>query len=81
MVTSKEKPKNHPSNDVHTDIESFILFNDSGLNDLYSQLIEVEEIIEISYSVRAILDEKWGNQPTPPEKLSNNLEHGLEYIE
>ena len=43
MITSKEKPNNHPINSVHTDFESFILFNDSGFHDLDSQIIEVEE--------------------------------------
>lgn len=34
MITSKEKPNNHPINVVHTYLESFILYNDSGLNDV-----------------------------------------------
>ena len=33
MITSKEKPINHPINAVHTDLESFVLYLDGGLND------------------------------------------------
>jgi len=28
MISSKERPNNHPINVVHTDLESFILHND-----------------------------------------------------
>ena len=38
VITSKEKPINHPVNYVHTDLESFVLFADS-LNDIDSQLV------------------------------------------
>lgn len=48
MITSKEKPLNHPINSVHTDLESFVLYSDSGLNDVDSQLVEVEDVSEIS---------------------------------
>lgn len=48
MITSKEKPLNHPINVVHTDLESFVLYSDSGLNDIDSQLVEVEDVPEIS---------------------------------
>ena len=58
MIANKEKPNNHPMNDVHTDLESFILFNDSGLNDVDSQLVEVEDFPQISNCVRAVLDER-----------------------
>ena len=34
MITSKEKPVNHPINVVHTDLDSFFLYSDSGLNDV-----------------------------------------------
>lgn len=51
MITSKEKPNNHPIHIVHTDLESLILFNDSSLIDVDSQLVEDEEISEISCSV------------------------------
>jgi len=35
MITSKEKPVNHPINYVHRDLESFVLFSDS-LNEIDS---------------------------------------------
>jgi len=34
MIISKEKPMNHLINVVHTDLESFVLYSDSGLNDV-----------------------------------------------
>jgi len=58
MITSKEKPLNHPINVVHTDLESFILYSDSGLNDIDSQLVEVEDVPEISENFRAVLDQE-----------------------
>lgn len=48
MITSKEKQLNHPINAGHTDLESFVLYLDSGLNDIDSQLVEVEYVPEIS---------------------------------
>ena len=47
MITSKEKPINHPINYVHTDLESFVLYYDSS-NDIDSQLVEVDDILEIT---------------------------------
>ena len=44
MITNKEKPNNHPINVVHTYLEYFIFFNDSGLNDVDSELVEVEYV-------------------------------------
>jgi len=35
MITSKEKPINHPISYVHIDLESFVLYSDS-LNDIDS---------------------------------------------
>ena len=55
MITSKEKPLNHPINYVHTDLESFVLYSDSGFNDVNSQLVEVEDIPEITKNFRAVL--------------------------
>jgi len=54
MITSKEKPVNHPINYVHTDLESFVLYSDS-FNDVNSQLVEVEDIPEITENFREVL--------------------------
>lgn len=56
MITSKERPNNHPINVVHTDLESFILYNDSGLNNVDSQLVEIKDVPEIYDCVRTNLD-------------------------
>ena len=58
MITSKEKPLNHPINYVHTDLESFVLYSDGGFNDVNSQLVEVEDIPEITENFRAVLDQE-----------------------
>ena len=47
MITTKEKPVNHPINYVHTDLESFVLYADS-FNDVDSQLVQAEDIPEIT---------------------------------
>ena len=54
MITSKEKPINHPVNYVHTDLESFVLFSDS-LNETDSQIVESDGIPEITENFREIL--------------------------
>lgn len=58
MIINKEKPLNHPINALHTDLESFALYLDSGLNDFDSQLVEVEDVPEISENFRAVLDQE-----------------------
>lgn len=57
MITSKEKPLNHPINYVHTNLESFVLYYDS-FNDVNSQVVEVEDILEITKNFRAVLDQE-----------------------
>ena len=54
MITSKEKPVNHPVNYVHTDLESFVLYSDS-FNDVNSQLVEAEDIPKITKNFREVL--------------------------
>ena len=61
MITSKEKPVNHPINYVHTDLESFVLFSDS-LNDIDSQLVEAHDIPEITEIFREILKKEGQEQ-------------------
>ena len=57
MITNKERPNNHPINVVHTDLESFILYNDSGLNDIDCQIVELEDVPEVSDCIRTVLEE------------------------
>jgi len=54
MITSTEKPTNHPINVVRTNLESFILYNDSGPNDIDSQLMEIKDVAGISNCIRAV---------------------------
>lgn len=76
MITSKEKPVNHPINDVHTDFESFVLYSDSGLNDVDIQLIEVDDVPKNFDNFRAILNQEKekiassSKQPTQQHKVS-----------
>lgn len=58
MITSKEKPVNHSINVVHIDLESFFLYFDSALNDVDIQFVEVDDVLEISESFRAILNQE-----------------------
>ena len=61
MITSKEKPINHPINYVHTDLESFILYSDS-FNDIDSHLVEADDIPEITENFREILKKEGQEQ-------------------
>jgi len=54
MITSKEKPINHPINHVHIDLESFVLYSDS-FNDIDSQLVVADDIPEIVENFREVL--------------------------
>ena len=47
MITNKERPNIHPINGVHTELESFILYNDSGLNDVDCKLVEIDDVPEV----------------------------------
>lgn len=67
MITSKEKPLNHPINYVHTDLESFVLYSDS-FNDVNSQLVEVEDILETTEKFRSILDQERRKLDSTAEK-------------
>ena len=58
MITSKEKPLNHLINVVHTDLKSFVLYSNSGLNDVDNQLVEVEDVPEILENFRVVLDQE-----------------------
>ena len=44
MISSKEKPINHPINDVHTDLDSFILYSDMNSVDDEIHLVEISEV-------------------------------------
>ena len=57
MITSKEKPVNHPINYVHIDLESFVLYSDS-FNYVNSQVVEVEDIPEITENFIEVLKQE-----------------------
>ena len=67
MITSKEKPVNHPINYVHTNLESFVLYSDS-FNDVNSQLVEVEDIPEITKNFREVLKKERQRQESSAEQ-------------
>ena len=78
MITSKEKPINHPINYVHTDLESFVLFLDS-LNEIDSPIVEANDIPEITENFREILkkegqekQQKIGQSPENDGQQTNN---------
>lgn len=47
MISSKEKPINHPIHVVHTDLDSFIMFSDMNFVDDESQLVEILEVPKV----------------------------------
>ena len=58
MITSKEKPVSHPINVIHTDLESIVLYYNSGLNDVDIQLVEVDDVPEIFECFREVLNQE-----------------------
>ena len=74
MITNKEKPNNHPINVVHTYLESFILFNDSGLNNVDSHLVEVKDIPDISNCIKKNLEKGKENFPSASEQPFDKAE-------
>ena len=72
MITSKEKPINHPINYVHTDLESFVLYSDS-LNDIDSQLVEADDIPEITENfIEVLKKEEQEQQNTVGQSAEGN---------
>jgi len=66
MITSKEKPINHPINYVHTDLESFVLYSDS-FNDIDRELVEAVDILEIPKNLREVLKKEGQEQENTVE--------------
>ena len=67
MITSKEKPNNHPINFVHINLESLILYNHSGLNDVDSQLVEIKDVPKIFNCIRTVSDQEKERLPSSSE--------------
>lgn len=74
VITSKERLNDHPINVVRTYLESFILYNDSGLNDVDNQLVEIEDVPEIANCIRTILDKGKENLPSSSEQTLDKVE-------
>ena len=55
MITSKEKPINHPIQVVHTDLESFILYNDGDLNDVRSKIFAIHNVDKNVFRINIII--------------------------
>ena len=71
MITSKEKPINHPSNYVHIDLESFVLYYDS-FNDIDSQLVEADDIPEITENFTGVLKKEGQEQQSTIERSAKS---------
>jgi len=69
MITSKEKPVNHPINYAHTDLESFVLYSD-GFNDVNRQVVEVEDIPEITENFKEVLKQERQRLDSTAEQLA-----------
>ena len=67
IISSREKPNNHPVYFVHMDLESFILFNDQCSSYLEILMEEKTEISEFPNSVLEIANAK--NQEKMPSGL------------
>ena len=74
MITNKESPNGHPINVVHTDLESFILYNDSRLNDVDCQLVEIDDVHEVLDCIRIVLEKQEENMPTIFENRSEKAD-------
>lgn len=68
IITRKEKPSNHPISYVHTYLEPFFPYSDSGFIDVNSQLVEVEDVPEIIENFRAVLDQQRKKFASTPEQ-------------
>ena len=81
MITSEEKPVNHPTNAVHKDLESFVLYLDGGLNDENVQLVQVDEIPEISENFREVLKQEKGKVESTSEPPASQQQKDSEQPE
>ena len=83
MITSKEKPINHPINYVHTDLESFVFYSDS-FNEIDSQLVVEDDILEIVENFREVLkkeSQEQGNTIQRSEKGNGQQAEKIHQIE
>ena len=51
MISSKERPNNHPIHVVHIDLESFILYSDLNSIDDDSQIVHISKVSNVISSV------------------------------
>ena len=58
LVSSPKKPENSPLYSVHTDLDSFILYNDQSLGELESECRNTSKDTEpMDFSIMATLEE------------------------
>ena len=75
MISSKERPNNHPMHVVHTDLESFILYNDMSLVDDDSHIVEILEVINSVHKDLIIEKDKEDvDNFQPKSSLENTVE-------
>jgi len=55
MISSKEKPTNHPIHVVHTNIDFFILYSEMNSVDDDSQLEEISEVSDVISSMQKVM--------------------------
>ena len=54
MISSKEKPLDHPIHAIHTHLDYLILYSDMNLVDDESQLVEISEVSDVISSVQNV---------------------------
>lgn len=80
MVSSEEKPQNFPIYAVHSDMDSFILFNDdiSPMSDKKSIILEQDQHMSEQSSSQEIKIEKSSNESVLEDKPDKKQE--LQFI-
>ena len=66
LVISPEKPENSPLYSVHTDLDSFIFYNDESLGDPAPERIDTNRGVEtIDFNIMASLDLEENEEGNP----------------
>ena len=77
MVSIQDKPNNTPHYYVHSDLDSFILYNEDEINE---QVVEKEEQIDLSGQSNQTSNEEHNSQNPSSHERQHNGESELETL-
>lgn len=81
MINSKEKPINHSIHDVHTNLDSFIMFSDMNSVDDESYLVEILEVPRVIRNMKNVITTEGKDMDERCLQLENHLKEIAEIVQ